>query len=138
MDFLSHRLQRVIIGNNTSSILILNTGTPQGCVLRPMLFTLFTLDFPNYTSNSIIKLVDNTTVVGLIIDNEETAYRLEVNCLARLFEDNNLVLNTSKAKELIIDFRRTKGRDYHPSTYMVMRGNVSMTSSSLESPCQGS
>ena len=53
-------------------------------------------------------------MVGLIIDNEETVHRLEVTRLAKWCEDNNLVLNTSKAKELIIDFRRTKGRDYLP------------------------
>lgn len=52
--------QGVRIGNNTSSTLILNTGTQQGCVLSPVLFTLFTHDCtPTYTSNSIIQFPDN-------------------------------------------------------------------------------
>lgn len=43
-DFLSDRPWVVRVGSWTSSTLILNTGTPQGCVLSPTLFTLFTQD----------------------------------------------------------------------------------------------
>ncbi len=43
MDFLTNRLQNVKIGDCTSTI-ITNTGMPQGCVLSPVLFTLFTQD----------------------------------------------------------------------------------------------
>jgi hypothetical protein len=35
-----------------------------------------------YDSNTIIKFADDTTVVGLITDNDETAYREEVRNLA--------------------------------------------------------
>jgi hypothetical protein len=34
-----------------------------------------------HDSNTIIKLADDTTVVGLITDNDETAYREEVRDL---------------------------------------------------------
>ena len=39
-DFLTDRPQVIRVGNNTSAILILNTGAPQGCVLRPLLYCL--------------------------------------------------------------------------------------------------
>jgi hypothetical protein len=41
-DFLTGRTQAASIGNRTSSTLILNTGAPQGCVLSPLLYSLFT------------------------------------------------------------------------------------------------
>lgn len=121
MDFLTDQPQQVKIENHTSFTLILSTGTQQGCVLCPMLFTLFTHDCtPIHVSNSIIKFADDTTIVGLISDNEETAYRLEVDHLAEWCRDNNLVLNTSKTKEMVIDFRRTPGvhLPLPPSTYI--------------------
>ena len=36
--------QVVKVGNNTSATLILNTGALQGCVLSPLLYSLFTHD----------------------------------------------------------------------------------------------
>ncbi|KAK3524737.1 hypothetical protein QTP86_001998 [Hemibagrus guttatus] len=65
-----------------------------------------------YISNTIIKLADNSTVIGLISDNEETAYKAEVQHLVAWCADNSLLLNTSKTKELIFDFRREKGRTH--------------------------
>lgn len=52
---------------------------PQGCVLSPNLFSPFTRDYALiHTSNSRIKSAQDTTVVGLISDNNEAAYRHEV------------------------------------------------------------
>ena len=56
-------LQVVRVGNNTSAILILNTGAPQGCMLGPLLYSLFTHDcMARHDSNTIIKFADDTTV----------------------------------------------------------------------------
>ena len=49
--------------------------------------------------NAIIKFADNMTVVGLITDDDETAYREEVSDLAVRCQDNHLSLNISKTKE---------------------------------------
>lgn len=40
--FLTCRQQSVGININTSSTVILSTGSPQGCVLSPLLYTLIT------------------------------------------------------------------------------------------------
>ncbi|KAI4888412.1 hypothetical protein NFI96_009397, partial [Prochilodus magdalenae] len=115
LGFLTDRPQCVRIGNHTSSTLILNTGTPQGCVLSPLPFTLFTNDCtPTHSSNTIIKFADDTTIVGLISDGDERAYRNEVECLDGWCKVNDLVLHTSKTKEIVVDFRRTKKPDHLP------------------------
>ena len=59
-----------------------------------------------HASNSIIKFADDTTVVGLITNNDETAYREEVRALGVWYQENNLTLNVNKTKEMIVDFRK--------------------------------
>jgi hypothetical protein len=51
---------------------------------------------------------DDTTVVGLITNKDETAYREEVRELAVWCQDNNLSLNVSKTKDLIGDYRKRR------------------------------
>ena len=90
LDFLTGCPHVVRVGNNTSATLILNTGAPQGCVLIPLLYSLFTHDcMARHDSNTIITFSDDTTVVGLITDNDETAYREEVRDLAGWWQNNN-------------------------------------------------
>ena len=53
LDFLMGRPQVVRLGNNMSATLIFHTGVPQGCVLSPFLYSLFTHDcVAEHDSNS--------------------------------------------------------------------------------------
>ena len=108
-DFLTDRTQRVRVGPHTSTALSLSTGSPQGCVLSPLLYTLYTHDCtPAHHSNTFVKFADDTTVVGLISRGDETHYRDEVERLVGWCSANNLLLNTTKTKELVVDYRRKK------------------------------
>ena len=101
--------QVVRVGNNTSAKLILNKGAPQGCMLSPLLYSLFNHDcLAKHDSNTIIKLADDTMGVGLITDNSETAFREEVRDLAMWCQDKNLSLNVSKTKEMIVYYRKRR------------------------------
>ena len=62
----------------------------------------------SHDSNTIIKFADDTTVVGLIPDNNETAYREEVRDLAVWCKDNSLSLNVIKIKDMIVDYRKRR------------------------------
>ncbi|KAI5606429.1 gastrula zinc finger protein XlCGF28.1-like [Silurus asotus] len=109
LDFLTERRQSIRIGNSISNTTTLSTGAPQGCVLSPLLFTLLTHDcVAMHSSNHIIKFADDTTVVGLISKNDESAYREEVQQLTAWCGANNLSLNVDKTKEMIVDFRRAQ------------------------------
>ena len=47
-------------------------------------------------------------MTGLISDNNEDNYRREIDGIVSWCDNNNLFLNVSKTKELVIDFRRNK------------------------------
>ncbi len=63
----------------------------------------------------IVKFADDTTVIGLITDNDETAYREEVSTLTKWCQENHLSLNIDKTKELVVDYRR-QSREHTPIT----------------------
>ena len=70
----------------------------------------------SHNSNTIIKFADVTTVVGLITDHDETAYREEVRDLSVWCQNNNLFLNVSKSMELIVDYRKQRA-EHGPFTF---------------------
>ncbi|KAK1784468.1 hypothetical protein P4O66_000869, partial [Electrophorus voltai] len=114
-NFLTDRPQSVRVGNCTSSTLTLSTGAPQGCVLSPLLYSLYTHDCTATSSSTIIgKFADDTVVMGLISDNDERAYLEEIKHLENWCQENNLLLNISKTKELIVDCSKKQERHYQP------------------------
>lgn len=109
LDFLLNRSQVVRCDGRFSGRLILNTGTPQGCVLSPFLFTLFTNDCRSgHESVLLVKFSDDTTAAGCVTNGDESVYRGEVGRLVDWCDANNLELNVSKTKEVIVDFRKVK------------------------------
>ncbi len=114
-DFLTGRPQVVKVGQFTSSSITLNIGAPQGCVLSPLLYSLYTHDcVTSHSSTSIIKFADDTVVLGLINNNDEAVYLDEVERLTSWCQDNCLSLNVSKTTELIVDFRKRQQQPYTP------------------------
>ncbi|KAI4893078.1 hypothetical protein NFI96_011541 [Prochilodus magdalenae] len=112
LDFLTNRPQSVRIHNLSSSTTILSTGSPQGCVLSPLLFTLLTYDCsPIHPGCHIVKFADDTAVVGCITNSDESGYRQEIEHLEGWCRKNNLCINIKKTKEMTVDFRR--GRHAH-------------------------
>ncbi|KAK3508354.1 hypothetical protein QTP70_022935, partial [Hemibagrus guttatus] len=66
----------------------------------------FILQHLDKSGTYLLKFADDTTVIGLIQDGEESAYRQEIEQLAAWCSLNNLELNTLKTVEMIVDFRR--------------------------------
>ncbi len=66
-SFLTDRQQLVRLGKLSSSTRTISTGAPQGCVLSPLLFSLYT---NNCTSRDpsvkLLKSADDTTLIDLI------------------------------------------------------------------------
>lgn len=92
----------------------LSTRTPQGCILSPLLNTLYTHHCtPTHTTKNIIKFAGDAIVVGLISSGDKAVCRCDVQKLAELCSENHLALNASKAKELITDFLKHR-TEYKP------------------------
>ncbi len=106
-SFLTDRQQLVRLRKFSSSTHTISTGAPQGCVLSPLLFSLYNERLHiQRPSVKLLKFADDTTVIGLIQDGDESAYRQEVKELAVWCSLYNLELNTLKTVEMTVDFRR--------------------------------
>ena len=104
-----NRPQVVKIGGKLSSSLSLYIGTPEGCVLLLMLYSLYTYDCVSCDeSTQILKFADHTTMLGFITNSDESEYRDEENKLIRWCSKNNLELNINKTKEITVDLGERK------------------------------
>ena len=110
LDFLTNRAQYVKVNHTHSDPLTLNTGAPQGCVLSPTLYTIYTNEYRSNNANTrLIKFADDSVIQGLMSNSEsENAYSDEVNRFTSWCKENYLLLNVRKTKEMIIDFRLKK------------------------------
>lgn len=87
------------------SLVLITTGAPQGTVLNPLVFTLYTSDSA-YKSPlwHIKKNSGDTAVVGCVKEGDKKEYRKVISALTHWSRDNGLVLNAAKTKEMDVDF----------------------------------
>jgi hypothetical protein len=124
LDYLTNRSQyvRITCNGTLSHSLQSNTGAPQGTVLAPFLFTLYTSDCRSIEpSCPLIKFADDTALIGLITDDDDTVYQEQLVEFVSYCDANFLELNVSKTKEMIIDFRYSSST---PSPIVLKGSNV--------------
>ena len=80
LEFLTNRVQYVNYCKVKSNTIITNTGAPQGCVISPVLFTIYTNDCAiNTNATKLIKFADDSTIQGLIHNNNDEDYLSYIN-----------------------------------------------------------
>ncbi|KAL0203335.1 hypothetical protein M9458_001353, partial [Cirrhinus mrigala] len=119
MDYLTDRPQYVRLQGCKSDTVLCSTGAPQGTVLSPFLFTLYTSDFKYNTEGCHLqKISDDSAIVGCIKGGDDLEYRMAVDSFVDWCELNQLKLNIQKTKELVVDLRRSRP----PVTPLSIRG----------------
>ena len=106
-EFLTHRRQYVKHLENVSDVIVTNTGAPQGCVLSPVLFTVYTSECQcSNESSQLFKYADDTALVSRCT-NDDVTYQSEVERFVNWCDNNYLELNVKKTKEMVVDFRKS-------------------------------
>ena len=78
-------------------------------MLSSALYSLFTHDCVSSSASAlVVKFADDTTVAGLIHNNDESVYRQQVESLVEWCSRNNLELNVSKTKDITVPFPTTQ------------------------------
>lgn len=103
-DFLTDRPQRVNMNGAVSDEIIVNTGAPQGCVLSPVLFSLYINALQIKDSNvKLFKYADDMAIVGLFNNNVSCTYETQVHIVEQWCKQHSLIINVDKTKELILN-----------------------------------
>ena len=109
-SYLSGRRQYVRIGSTVSSVLPLSHGVPQGTILSPLLFCIYTNDIPAIPlSSNIDSYVDDSKLflTFSMKDIKQTIIKLEndLRSVAKWCFEHQLLINPNKTKFLLIGSR---------------------------------
>ena len=72
-NYLSGRLQRVILNGQTSSWRPILAGVPQGSIFGPLLFLIYINDLPNKLKSNAKLFADDTFLFTIAKDENESA-----------------------------------------------------------------
>ena len=100
-SFLTGRTQRVRIGSALSAPLPLVTGVPQGGILSPIVFTLYTADMESWLKTSkLTNFADDTTTFN--------KGKCKLDILKRLEEEADVVLDYMASNGLVANKLKTE------------------------------
>ena len=117
-NYLSGRLQRVVLNGQTSSWRPVLAGVPQGSILGPLLFLVYINDLPNGLKSNAKLLADDTSLFTIVTDKSESADVLNNDLLliSKWAYDWKMLFNPdSKKPEQEVIFSRKKQSQCHPT-----------------------
>ena len=116
-EFLSNRSQQVMVDGCRSKLVNVVSGVPQGSVLGPLLFLLYTSELFSILENKLISYADDSTLMAVETSPDVRVAVAEslIRDLVRVSEWCDLLgmkLNASKTKTMIV----LRSRTMHPQS----------------------
>ena len=117
-NYLSGRLQRVVLNGQSSSWRPVLAGVPQGSILGPLLFLIYINDLPNGLKSNAKLFADDTSLFSIVNDKNESANILnnDLSLISKWAYDWKMLFNPDPkkpAQEVI--FSRKKQFQSHPT-----------------------
>ena len=110
-SYLSNRTQQVKINRITSSNETTKAGVPQGSILGPILFIVFTADLHHHLSDlKIVSYADDTQILITGNSDEDIKKKVE-SCINRAqvwYTTNSLKINPSKTEVLVLGRKKNR------------------------------
>ena len=127
--YLSGRQQRVVLKNKCSNPLDISCGVPQGSVLGPLLFTIYTSSFPTFLNNCKIQMYADDTQLFYSFDlndlqNSCTIINNDLETLYKISLEHSLRLNPIKCAAMF--FGRQRDRSRHTQDVNISINNVNI------------
>ena len=102
-SFLSDRTQSVVYRGETSAAVQVPSGSPQGCVLSPLLFTSFMLDLPRCVQAPLAQYADDSTLYKEISDVKDAEELQEDLRMVDVWcKNNDMALNVPKCAHMTV------------------------------------
>lgn len=105
-NYLMKRQQFVRLKNRSSEPVVCSPEAPQGTVLSPDLFILYTSDFKSSSESCHMhRSSDDTAIAWGVRGGQEEDYRSRVEDFVTWSRSHLLQVNTSKTKEMVVDLQ---------------------------------
>ena len=116
-NYLSGRLQRVLLNGQTSSRRPVLAGVPQGSILGPLLFLIYINDLPDELKSNAKLFADDTSLFSIVKDKNESANSLnfDLSQISKWAFNWKMLFNpdpSKPAQEVL--FSRKKKTQSHP------------------------
>ncbi len=114
-SYLQNRRQRVVIPGTKSEWNVINAGVPQGSILGPLLFLIYTNDMVNDIQSNIRLFADDTSLYIVVEDPHEAGQLLQ----------SDIDRITDWSSKWLVKFNPAK---QNPCSYLVKSTNLSILS----------
>lgn len=107
VSYLSDRTQRVVLNGKTSEWTSVISGTPEGGILSPLLFSLYVNDLPSVIESHSLMYADDLKLFRRVRShNDCTLLQDDLNRISNWAKTWKLSLNASKCKTMSVTLKR--------------------------------
>lgn len=107
-SYLTQRKFYVKVNDDTSSICQINAGVPQGSVLGPVLYTIYTSDMPIEDNVTIATYADDTAILASDVSPNEASFLVQryLNQLQMWLSKWKICINAEKSNHVLFTLKK--------------------------------